>query len=368
MKVVIRTDSSLLIGTGHLMRCLTLAEELRRNRVEVVFICRELPGNLIDLAEAKGYRVHRLPLENEKLMNDPRRDLYDRWRGVEKDFDGAQTEAVLAEKESDAAWLVVDHYGLDADWESPLRQYVGNIMVVDDLANRRHDCDMLLDQNFYENSETRYDGLTPDAADLLLGPQYVLLREEFRQVRPGLNRKYAEVKCILVSFGGADNGNDTLKALDMTASPEYENLIIDIVVGKTNPHAGAIKQVCDGRQNVNYYHNIDNMAQMMARADICIGAGGTSTWERCCLGLPAVTLSVADNQVEVARLSHKAGFAVYLGGNHEVDAAKIRQAVDELISNREKRREMSKIGLELVDGQGVEKVVNYILRSVSVKK
>ncbi|MFZ5981802.1 MAG: UDP-2,4-diacetamido-2,4,6-trideoxy-beta-L-altropyranose hydrolase [Candidatus Zixiibacteriota bacterium] len=368
MKVVVRTDSSLLIGTGHMMRCLTLAEELRRNGVEVVFICREHPGNIIERAVLKGFKVHRLPLDDDKLMNDPDRSLYDRWRGVEKEYDAEQTRAVLSVPESDADWLVVDHYGLDAAWEATMRSYVDGIMVIDDLANRRHDCDILLDQNLYERLETRYDGLVPTGAHLLLGPEFVLLRDEFRQARRNLKKRNGRVGRLLISFGGTDTGNDTMKALAMATLPDFRDLTFEIVVGQTNPQAEKIKKVCAGLPRTGYHRNIDNMAQLMAGTDLCVGAGGTSTWERCCLGLPTVTLAVAENQVEVARLSEKAGFARYLGMNHEVDVDDICQAVRELVSNPEKLRKMSTVGMELVDGRGADKVVKNILKFVSVKK
>jgi len=368
MKVIIRTDSSLAIGTGHLMRGLTLAECLRKNNVEVVFVCRELPGNVIDIAESRGFKVHHLPLGDERIMNDSNRPVYDRWRAVEKDFDAGQTREILTEKEKGADWLVVDHYGLDGEWETPMRAYVNGIMVIDDLANRNHDCDLLLDQNLYENLNTRYDGRVANMTVLLLGPEYVLLRDEFKQSRLSMKKRDGRVKRILVSFGGADSGNDTIKTLEIADSSEFKELTFEVVVGKTNPHADDIKRACAALPRVNFHYNISNMAKMMAGTDLCVGAGGTSTWERCCMGLPSVTLAVAENQIEVARLSEKAGYARYLGVNHAVDSARIHQAVLELISNRENLHKMSTIGMELVDGLGVEKVVNNILKSVPVKK
>jgi len=368
MKVVIRTDSSLNIGTGHLMRCLALAEELSSRGAEVSFICRDLPGNMNQQVERNGHRLHRLAFNDSTMMNNPEFTEYEWWLAVDKKTDAEQTEAILSDATADYDLLIVDHYALDREWERVLRPYVGRLMVIDDLANRVHDCDILLDQNLYENMHNRYNRLVGDAARLLLGPTYVLLRREFRQWREKITERNGTVRRVLVSFGGADRTNETMEFLEALSRAEKDKLEYVVVVGKTNPHSGIIEDLCAARPNMHFYRAVDDMARLMAETDLAVGAGGTSTWERCCLGLPAVTLAVAENQIEVARLSQEKGFAVYLGTSDNVEAVRILETVECLAKNPDKLLKMSANGMKLVDGLGAERVSDVLCETVEAGK
>jgi len=204
LKILIRTDSSVQIGTGHVMRCLTLADELRERGAEIVFVCRDFAGNLCGYIEEKGYIVqgyivHRLPVSDTPKQNTEGNLKHAAWLGADWQTDARQVEEIIKDFNTHPDWLVVDHYALDERWERYLRSYVKKIMVIDDLADRPHDCeviddladrphdcDLLLDQNFYENLESRYDGLAPSGCKKLLGPKYALLRPEFREERKNL--------------------------------------------------------------------------------------------------------------------------------------------------------------------------------------
>jgi UDP-2,4-diacetamido-2,4,6-trideoxy-beta-L-altropyranose hydrolase len=186
-KILIRTDASVQIGTGHVMRCLTLADELRGRGAEVIFVCREFDGNLCGYIEEKGYIVHRLPVSDATEQGDQNIEIglkHTAWLGADCQTDVEQVEEIIKDLESPPDWLVVDHYALDERWEECLRSYCKKIMVIDDLADRPHNCDLLLDQNFYENLESRYDGLVPPQCKKFLGPKYALLRPEFRESVP----------------------------------------------------------------------------------------------------------------------------------------------------------------------------------------
>lgn len=185
MRVLIRTDASVEIGSGHLMRCLTLADQLRSEDSAVAFACRDLPGGLFDLLQTHGYRYARLPSATP---------------GSNAQQDDAEATLEAAEKlfPDGLDWLVVDHYGLDATWERMLRPHVRKLMVIDDLANRPHDCDLLLDQNYYRDLDRRYHGLVPEQCITLLGPTYVLLRPEFADARQQLRLRDGSVRRILV--------------------------------------------------------------------------------------------------------------------------------------------------------------------------
>lgn len=160
MNISFRTDASLQIGTGHVMRCLTLADELRRQGADIVFICREHPGNLIDLIEGKGHPVVRLLQADAEYMATSEDVTHATWLGVSWQQDAAETLTALGNTQPE--WLIVDHYALDRRWGQKLRLHVGKIMVIDDLADRLHDCDLLSDQNLYPAMESRHDKLIPD--------------------------------------------------------------------------------------------------------------------------------------------------------------------------------------------------------------
>lgn len=197
MKVVFRTDSSVQIGSGHVMRCLTLAEQLREMGVEILFICRELIGNLNDLIVSKGFNLCPLPAP-EKFDVVLDWNQHASWLEVPWEKDANETTDCLKKSIGHADWLIVDHYALDTIWERRLRLQAANIMVIDDLADRPHDCNMLLDQNLYTNSESRYQGLVTENCLKFFGPRYALLRKEFIAARRQLRKRNGTIRRILI--------------------------------------------------------------------------------------------------------------------------------------------------------------------------
>ncbi|KKM12352.1 hypothetical protein SY88_04175 [Clostridiales bacterium PH28_bin88] len=354
MNFVFRVDASVQIGSGHLMRCLTLADALCRKGARVSFVCHELPGNFCDFVENKGCQVHRLPY-TEQHVNDAYRDLthVERLR-VDWQSDAEQTQAVLKKDEEDIDWLIVDHYSLDHRWETYLRPLVKKIMVIDDLADRSHDCDLLLDQNLYQNIETRYEGLVPKDCRKLLGPQYALLRPQFRAARKNLRKRNGSVKRILIFFGGSDPANETTKALEAIRLLNRWDIAVDAVVGGANPHVEQVKRLCSVMPNVNFYCQVDNMAQLMADADLAIGAGGSATWERCILGLPSITLVVAPNQLEATASVAGAGATWNLGWSSGVSPERLMEAVKKAIDNPEALKEMGERAMRLMESVSIE--------------
>ena len=266
MNIVFRTDASLQIGTGHVMRCLTLADELRQRGAVVSFVCREHPGNLIGLIEGKGYSVKRLPQPTSEYFVTSEDVAHAAWLGVPWQQDATETLAALGKMQPE--WLIVDHYALDCRWESILRPNVGRIMVIDDLADRSHDCDLLLDQNLYQNMATRYDELVPATCAKLLGPKYALLRPEFAQARNNLRQRDGRVRRILVFFGGVDPTNETEKAIHALVSIADRQFAVDVVVGGGNPHKQQIENLCAEHEGFHYHCQVDNMAELMAAGQI----------------------------------------------------------------------------------------------------
>lgn len=320
MRIAFRVDASNTIGIGHVMRCLTLADRLREHCAEISFLCRELPGNMNQYIEGKGYRVYRLDLAKQSSAE-----------GWGCQTDAEQTRRVLGTAGDPVDWLVVDHYDIDERWEAMERSYAKKIMVIDDLANRRHDCEVLLDQNYYPNMEHRYDKLVPIHCRRLLGPTYALLRPEFLEVRKNMRQRHGIIERILVFFGGSDPTNETEKTLYALRHLNRPDIALDVVVGSANPQRQQMEKLCAEMPNAVFHCQISNMADLMAKADLAIGAGGASTWERCFLGLPTLTVIVADNQAETTISMAKAGAVWNLGAAAEVTSDRLVQALQQVL-------------------------------------
>ena len=364
VKVLFRTDASTRIGTGHVMRCLTLARALREKGAECAFVGREHPGNVFDLLGKEDFTTHRLPVphklvETNENSNTPRTD-YAAWLGVTSEQDASDCLAVIGRSQPD--WLVVDHYALDATWEKVLKPHVSKIMVIDDLADRVHRCDVLLDQNLGRSPED-YIGRVPSHCQMMIGPHYVLLRDEFSKFRgKSLQRRQSgQLRRILVSLGGADQGNITsvvIAALEASSLPDAT--IIDIVVGGACPHCEVIiEQSSQSRFETSVSVNVSDMAMRMADADLAIGAAGGTTWERFCMGLPALLISLAKNQEQFLEPLMESGAIRF------TEVSNLKEEIEffckEVHQFPEKLIEMSEKAALLIDGKGVGRVVNMVL-------
>ncbi|MDH5716650.1 MAG: UDP-2,4-diacetamido-2,4,6-trideoxy-beta-L-altropyranose hydrolase [Spirochaetia bacterium] len=340
MKIIFRADASVEIGTGHVMRCLTLAEALKEKQAEVEFICLDLPGNLASFIKTKAFAINMVS-------------------------NNLQALSILEEKRPD--WLIIDNYDIDESWEKKTRPFVKKIMVIDDLANRKHDCDILLDQN-YGAEELGYEKIVPPNCKLLLGPKYALLRKEFLEARDKIrqdkNDKY-EINKIMIFMGGSDPENITEKALDAVLD---FNLHIDVVIGASNPHKQKLEKKIIKYKDVVLHTQISNMAEIMANADLCIGAGGSATWERFCIGLPAITVITAENQRVITEKLSSVGLVENLGWNQEVTHDMISSCLQKMIYSSHKLYIMSDMGMKIVDGKGTKKVGNEILQNEEMKE
>lgn len=330
MRIVIRADASVSIGTGHIMRCLTLAEVLRERGAEVVFVCRELPGNCFGIIEEKGFVVIRL-------------------EGAESFVAAQDAEQTAKAMGVRPDWLIVDHYAISDEWERRLRPFTVRIMVIDDLADRHHDCDLLLDQNLFDDMQQRYVGLTPPGCRLFLGPRYALLRDEFITAQRVLRKRDGIVRRILLFFGGSDPTNETEKALLALDQPAYRNILVDVVTGSSNPLGSRIRDICADMPNAKYHQQVSNMAELMVRADFAIGAGGTTTWERCFLGLPTLIVIVADNQAVPARATAQSGLAWLAGLSAEVTVSSLATAIDSALRRPDELAGMSERCLSFME-------------------
>lgn len=357
MKVVFRVDASVRMGTGHVMRCLTLAASLRERGVQIRFICRELSGNLIARLRQEALPVTVLPapeMGNDTTFNED----YVAWLGVTQVEDAVQTIEALDGNEPD--WLVVDHYGIDIEWEQRVRPHVGQVMVIDDLANRQHSCNVLLDQNYSLEGVRRYAGQVPDMCKLLLGPRYALLRPEYAAYRSLLRARQGVATRLLVFFGGSDPQNLTGMALEALSSSALKHISVDVVVGVNNPYRKSIEDQVLCRPLTTLHGARPHLADLMVQADLAIGAGGATTWERMCLGLPTVVVSNAENQRPTSEALAEIGLICYAGHFPDVTVDHLTQLLRSLIECPDKLVELAKQNRLQVDGVGALRLVEVL--------
>ena len=356
MTVVIRVDASELIGTGHITRSMALAEALRTRGAQVRFVCRAHPGNFIGVLKGKGLPVSALaalPTDAYPVGED-----YAAWLGVPQAVDAAQTIGALDGGPPD--WLVVDHYGLGAEWERLLRPHVGKLLVIDDLADRDHDCDVLLDQTYSDPSVHRHDGLVPEACQLLVGPRYALLAPQYGSYRHALAGRDGHVRRVLVYFGGTDPRNMTSLVLAVLSTPEFSHLDVDVVIGTNSANRVALERQAAQRPRTHVHGTRAHLADLMVHADVAIGAGGVTTWERMCLGVPSLVVCLAANQRSTCEALSAAGLIQYVGDVSAVGKTEIAIGLRQLIGGRDRLLELSARGLECVDGQGAARVAEVM--------
>lgn len=350
MQVAVRVDASARIGAGHVVRCLALAQTLRTHGARVHFVCRELTAGTRAQIESRDFEVTLLQ-ESKTAQSEEQssRNLLP----TDQAEDSAEVLMALSGAEWD--WIIVDHYRLDAQWESNIRRAARRILVIDDMADRPHDCDILLDQNLMPEMSGRYAGLVPQSAQQLLGPSYALLRPEFRELRPYAQPRKGPLSRLLVLFGGTDPRDLTGRALAAVAGLKQHRLEVDVVIGLEHPQRHELEAWCMGSE-YRLHVQVEAIAKLMQAADLAIGASGSSSWERCCLGLPAICVPFADNQRPIAKALHDFGACLCLGYEPFVGVSDIAGAVSEMISDRERYRRMSRLAYSLVDGEGAARV------------
>lgn len=337
---MIRADASSSIGTGHVIRCLTLADRLAGRGWEIVVATRELPPGFAESIRARDYQLIGIDSE-EAFLEEP-----------------GLIERALAPRTSDLT--VVDHYRLATEWHHAAREWSDNIMVIDDVAVQRLDADLVLNQNLGERPDA-YGALISAGCRLLVGPRYALLRPQFAQARAATPRVRRAVARLLVFLSGSDEHDVTAMAARAGVSPKVET---DVVVGGAYPHWKRLLAWSQGQELVTLHRGVDDMAALMARADLSIGAPSSASWERCCLGLPSILITLADNQRAAAAALADAGAAVDLGWYREIDSRHIADAVDALASSPGDLEAMSKSAAKITDGRGTERVEREIMRLI----
>jgi UDP-2,4-diacetamido-2,4,6-trideoxy-beta-L-altropyranose hydrolase len=335
------------------MRCLTLADELRARECELRFIAAAAPVELVDRIERAGHELR--PIEpSDRGADAPGWDSSTAGPDEQR-ADAAATLEALGGWRAD--WLVVDHYRFDEHWQREVRRAGARLLVIDDLANRRHDCDILVDHTVGREAGD-YRRLVPGTTELLLGSSYALLRPEFAAVRHRAlqRRRSAGSERLLLTLGSTDVDGLTAKVLDSLVAQGIE-ASIDVVLGSAaTPSFERTTELAREHSRIAVHCSPPSMAELMARADLAIGAAGTTSWERCCLGLPSVTLVVADNQRTIARNLEQAGAITVMP-----DWTAVAGAVRELLADSLRLQQMSAAAATLVDGHGAQRVAAAML-------
>ncbi len=352
MNVVFRTDASTQVGTGHVMRCLALADFMSKSGANCHFVCKELNGNLISLIAKKGYQVCPIKPDLKSFESEKNLGLYESWLSSTQYSDASSSIDYV--KELKPEWIVVDNYSLDRSWEKLLKPYCSNILVIDDLANRSHECDLLVDQTVLRSDEY-YKHIVNEDCLLLCGSEYSLLRPEFKKWRlKSKNKIFSDLPFkILLNLGGVDKNDDTSRIIDALIDCKLpKDTEITVVMG---PKAPYLKKVIEKKQLLPYpsfvYSGVSNMAELMSGSHICIGAAGSTSWERCCVGLPSIIVVIADNQCAIAQNLEACGAAIAM--NIENVISELDEAIKKLMENWSTYRAAC---FEVVDGSGCSRV------------
>ena len=378
MQILFRVDASLTIGSGHVVRCLTIADALVNKNCHCHFACRPHAGNLIDWIAQRGHSVIQLPsLANDQpsvgrsASETGKLDEHSRWLGTDPLTDANETLRCISYLPT-LDWMIIDHYGIDTRWQAVVSEASNQIMVIDDLANRPHDCDLLLDQNDRPDLNSRYQGLTGSRCQTLLGPQFALLRPEFAAKRAQhdsdkvleSNLPQSTRPSVLVFFGGMDEHNVTSRVLAAIADQPID---VHVVLGGSNPHRDSVQMLSQqinaaGSASVFVHVQVADMATLMSKTSLAIASGGTNTWERCCLGIPTATITVAANQVECTRHLAKSGVTAWIGKHDRLSDEYLKSQLQHFLFDSSSHQSMRVRGCQLVDGSGADRVVETLER------
>ena len=338
----IRVDSSSEIGIGHMMRCLTLAQELKNNFDKIIFLTQKDSGNFIGTIMKNEFEVIFIPTTN----NDP---------NIIKNLITAYSE--------NKNFLLIDHYDIDTDFELSLKNIFERIFVIDDLANRKHDCDLLIDQNYYRDLNQRYEKLIQNGTIALLGPKYAIIKAEFKNTDKKTIKKNTQIKKILVSFGGSDLTNECKKVLDALCSIENSKFEIVVVAGIYNHKFEQLKKLYEKYSNIKIYRHVNDLSRLMLNSDLFIGAGGTTTWERLYMGLPSIVTIISNDQKESIEFLSDTGHVINLGLAKNVTTKTYVQAIQK--SNPDLIYSMSLNNQKLVDGNGCGRIKKQIIELIN---
>ena len=352
---IFRCDASKSIGSGHLLRCITLANFLKKEGLKSLFVCIDIDPYFLTIIEKNSHKCLNFDFQNKISFKS---EFLDNFLNYDWYKDSQFTIKIINELKTE--WVIIDNYLLDFKWENLVRKYTKNIMAIDDLANRKHNCDILLDQNFVNNFYTRYDFLVPKNCIKLLGPNYAVVKEDFVKARE-ISKFRNKINKILIYFGSTDKYNLVLKTIKKIIERFNDNFKLYVVLSISSLFNQEIKDYCKNFDNIFVIEWVESLANLMIEADICIGAVGSVTWERCCLKLPSIVTSVAENQKEIALKLSEEKVLLWVGDQSENTANEIILNLEKLHNNSKLQGEISRNCSDLVDGNGTKRIVSNII-------
>ena len=337
--LLIRADANARMGTGHLMRCLALAQGWKSQGGQVTFVTACKSDSLRQRLLDGGFEVVAL-----------RRSYPDA-------IDWDRTQQALAAHPD--AWMVLDGYHFTPAYQRRVKEAGHPLLVIDDMAHLDYYyADVVLNQNI--NAGELHYACEPYTR-LLLCTRYALLRSEFQACQTWRRQVPAIARRVLVTLGGGDPDNQTLKVIQALQRMAVDDLEVTVIVGVSNPHFHTLQAAAhDLPCTVHLRQNVQNMPEMMAWADVAVSAGGSTCWELAFMELPNVILVVAENQRGIAAGLDKAGAALNLGWYTEVTSGQMAGALLALLSDYDLRLRMSRLGRELVDGLGIQRVIKVL--------
>ena len=326
MQIAFRVDSSSKIGIGHLIRCRSLAIHLKKQDHQITFFCKNHFGNSNYLIKNEGFQLIELKAgKNKNLKNS-----YGNWLGSSQIEDASQ---VINSSNKDFHWIIVDHYGITKKWHKIIKGKIKNILVIDDIASRSYDCNMILNQNFNLNYRKLYQGKVSKETKLFLGPQYTILDPDYIKIKKNKNIKNTVTKSVFVYFGGEDHFNLSKITVLALGMKEIRHLKIKMVLPqKVNERTKTnLISISKKRGKVELISPKRSLADTMSGCDIAIGAGGSTLWERIHLELPSIIISTAKNQEIACKSLANKKIIDYLGNAENINKDKISDAVLNLI-------------------------------------
>ncbi len=350
MNIIFKIQASSQIGSGHLVRCINLAKAISIHSIEskISFILNG-DNKYLNEIKSRGFSCFMCPTRNNdnQLIN------------------AEDTINIIINNKLNPDLIVIDDYSIDQTWENILYKHTDKILVIDDLANRKHSCDILIDQNMYELQKEKYIKLISNKTKLLLGPSYAILHEDYKNFLGKTLPRSNDIKKVMLSFGGTDDKNVTEAILkEIVSKSSYNGINFNVVITDNFKFQKSVLSY-EKYNNIYFHKNLESLASLMQESDICIGACGTSTWERFAMGLPAMVLTVADNQVEIAKYLHQNNLINYIGNITGPICTLTKSLLTEIENNifyNDTNNSSSKKILELVDGKGSIRIVNEIFK------
>ena len=343
MEILFRVDSSHKIGGGHLTRCINLANFFKKKSIDSFFICQDLEGLDVDLLENSDHKF--------KVIE------------YTKDFEIDALNTIETIKNYDLSpWaLFVDHYEIDYKWETKLKKYSKKIVIIDDLANKKHDCNFLINQ-IYKTKKSSYNNLVPNKCNLLLGSKYLILKSGFLEAREKVKEKVfnAEISDIHIFFSSSDELGLTIKYCKLLLN-NFKRINLHVSVGNQFKFIDNLESLKKETKRISWVQNNPNIENQLAKCQIAIGTPGMTTWERACLGIPSIQIGITDYHEEIMKRLSSFGICNWVGHVDNLKDERFISICNNFFKDKKALKKMSKICMKKFDGDGMQRIYSKLI-------